>query len=433
MTDVIQEFLAFLNASPTPFHACHGLAQTLLDAGFEDHSSGTPSSGRFATSRGLLRDGGALLAWSLPSTGAPTSLRIIGAHTDSPHLRIRPRPEMERAGCHQLGVEPYGGLLANSWLDRNLGLAGRVMCRNTYGEVQEHLFADHRPVLRIPQLAIHLDREINEKGLLLNKQVHLNPIWAIEGIGSTWGEGFAEYCAEQVGQRSEAVLTWEVSCFDTAPAQCVGRHSELITSARLDNLTSCFAATQVLATTPPSSTGLFIALSDHEEVGSVSATGAQSPLLPDLIAALCDARGIDQQARFELLERSSVCSADMAHATHPNYPERHEPQHPIRLGGGPVVKVNVNQRYATDAASAAAFILACQDREIPVQTYSHRADLACGSTIGPISAAQLGCSTVDVGLAMLGMHSISETMATSDLELLISSLQGWAIQADPRG
>ena len=402
------DLLSFIDASPSPYHAV-AAAVARLDAAGYDAAPGTPTPGQLPR-RGYLADGGLLIAWDVADAALPW--RIIGAHTDSPNLRIKPRPDLGGSGMRRLAAEPYGGALLNSWLDRDLGLSGRVAVRESDGTVGERRFRDDRPLLRVPQLAIHLDREISTTGLLLNKQQHLNPVW---GLGTPAEGEFSAWLADAVGVVATDVLAWDVMCHDTQPSGFLGIEEELISAPRLDNLGSCHGALSALLAARPTSTNTMIALFDHEEIGSETATGAGSPRLQQVLDAFgpLDAAG------------SRVLSADMAHGTHPNYPERHEPNHPIALGGGPVVKVNVNGRYATEAITNGEFVAACQGAGVPTQVYAHRADLACGSTIGPITAARLGIATVDVGMPQLSMHSSRELMAASDVDHMVTAFTAW--------
>lgn len=420
------DLLAFIDASPSPYHAVAAAAERLGAAGFTDCTPSTPGSDRTdgaVATAGYVRNGGALVAWRLPAGDATPDapVRVIGAHTDSPNLRIKPRPDLGGSGVRRLAAEPYGGVLLNSWLDRDLGLSGRVSVRTGDGGVAERLFRSSGAVLRVPQLAIHLDRDILTSGLLLNKQQHLNPVW---GLGAARDGEFVEWLAALVGVAPGDVLAWDAMCHDTLPSARIGRDAELLSAPRLDNLCSSFGAIEAIRTAVSSSISI-IALFDHEEIGSETATGAASPFLGDVIDRLRTTIGASVEDRARSVAASRILSADMAHATHPNYPERHEPNHPIVLGGGPVVKVNVNGRYATDATTAGEFLEACRAVDVPTQVYAHRADLACGSTIGPISAARLGIATVDVGLPQLSMHSVRELMAAADVDHMVAAFRSW--------
>ncbi|MCB1015183.1 MAG: M18 family aminopeptidase [Acidimicrobiales bacterium] len=414
--------LTFIDASPSPFHAVEETARLLGAAGFTrvDGADG-PQPG---DSRGFLTRGGALVAWA-GGHGRPDSpLRVMGAHTDSPNLRIKPRPDTGRVGYRQLGVEIYGGALLNSWLDRDLGLSGRVAVRGGDG-AELRLVRVDRPLLRVPQLAIHLDREIDQRGLQLNKQTHLSPVW---GLGTPTDGEFRSFLADELGVAPDEVLAWDVMTHDLAPSAVVGVDRDLISAPRLDNLCSCWAGAQALlaAASAETATTAVLVLFDHEEVGSTSERGAGGPLLRSTLERLVSSRGGTPADLHRALAGSLCASADMAHAVHPNYVERYEPDHHVALNGGPVIKHNANQRYATDAEGAAAFRLACERARVPVQEYVNRTDLACGSTIGPLTAASLGMPTVDVGVAQLAMHSARELAGADDPPRLAAALGAFA-------
>jgi len=420
-----EALLAFLDASPSPYHAVSSAAGRLTAAGFvevtetADWTAGLPD-------RWFVRRGGALVAAAWPAALAPdTPFRIVGAHTDSPNLRLKPRPTTVAAGWQRLAVEVYGGPLLNSWLDRDLGLAGRVSVRRAGGTDVELVHLEG-PVARIPQLAIHLDREVNQAGLVVNPQQHLLPLWAPDGEPDV-----LEAVAAVVGAGVKDLLTWDLMLHDIQPAALNGPDGELLVGGRLDNLVSCFVAVEALAAAvdePGEPTSIpLICLFDHEEVGSVSRTGADGDLLPGLLERAHAARGGTGDARARALAASACVSADMAHATHPNHADRHDPGHPVMINGGPVVKVNASQRYATDAESAVPFLTAAAAAGVPVQRFVSRSDQPCGSTIGPVTAARLGIPTVDVGVAQFAMHSARETAGARDPELFRQALAAFLV------
>jgi aspartyl aminopeptidase len=418
--DVAADLLSFIDASPTPYHAVAEAVRRLVAAGFAAISPVEEWSDLPA--KGFLARDGALVAWAAPEGGGAAPFRIVGAHTDSPNLRIRPQPDTGRAGWRQLGVEVYGGALVNSWLDRDLGLSGRVAVR-TDARVELHLVRVDRPVLRIPQLAIHLDRDINERGLLLDRQLHLTPVWS---VGAPEPGGFARFLADEMQIDADRIAAWDVMVHDVNPGTVAGRDGELLSAPRLDNLCSCHAAVTALAAREAEGSAIAIAaLYDHEEIGSTSATGADGGFLATVLERITLARGGDRADHLRALAGSSCLSADMAHATHPNYLERHEPDHPVIVNGGPVVKINVNQRYATDGRTQAGFEQACADAGVPFQRFVSRGNMPCGSTIGPITAARLGIPTVDVGVAQLGMHSVRELCGSADPAAFGAALSAW--------
>ena len=408
----IADLAAFIEGSPSPFHAAAMASERLERIGFieiEESTSWPPQPGRY-----FLRRGGALVAWSTDDGADPhAGFRIIGAHTDSPNLRLRPRPDHRSAGMAQLGVEIYGGVLLNSWLDRDLGLSGRVTLLGDGGQTENRLLHVNEPLLRVPQLAIHLDRSVTTDGLRLDPQRHLQPVWS-----SAQGEVplFNEWLAQQFEVLSSAIGAWDLMAHDLTPPTRIGVDGSMFASGRLDNLLSCHAGLVALEnscadgfTSVP-----VLCLFDHEEVGSETASGAAGQLLPATLERICIASGLNRDEWFASLAASICVSADGAHATHPNWPERHEPDHLVLLDGGPVVKWNANARYGTDAPGAAHILALAEQLEIPMQAFVSRNDLPCGSTIGPITAAQLGITTIDIGVAQLSMHSARELTGVVD-------------------
>ncbi|WP_421119955.1 M18 family aminopeptidase [Aquihabitans daechungensis] len=407
-----QDLLTYIGAAPSPYHAVSESRRRLAEAGYVALDLEDPwpvEAGRYLVARG-----GALVAWEVPDGAEPERrFRIVGAHTDSPNLRIKPNPDTASAGWQQLAVEVYGGALWNSWLDRDLGLSGRVIVR-VDGALEERLFHCDCPLLRIPQLAIHLDRDVNGQGLKLNPQQHLTPVW---GIGALERGAFAAHLAEEVSVAPGDVVAWDAMVHDLTPGALLGRRHELVSTARLDNLLSCWAGVTALVDLPFAPVGAPVAvicLFDHEEVGSTSSTGADGALLAHVLERSVTARGGSRDDLLRALAGSVCASADGAHATHPNYPERHEPDHHIAIDGGPVIKVNANQRYATDAGGHAILIDAADRAGVPHQVFVSRNDQPCGSTIGPLTAARLGIATADIGVAQLSMHSARELCGAED-------------------
>jgi aspartyl aminopeptidase len=407
----VQALLDFLDSSPSPWHAAATASRLLAEAGFVE----VAETQRWAPLRsaGFTRRGGALVAWRL-ADGTPSSVRVVGAHTDSPGLRVHPHPDQHVANWNLLGVEVYGSVLLNSWLDRDLGVAGRVVAADgtsTLVDVRE-------PIARVPQLAIHLDREVNDRGLVLDRHVHLRPVWATDGA-ATSGD-FVSWLSEHAGVEPSF---WELCLYDVQPAAVLGADRSLIASGRLDNQVSCWAAVSALAAADPGPHLAVAALFDHEEVGSGSASGASGPLLSDVIERVlagCGVEAVDDVRR--VLASSSCVSADNAHAVHPNYAERHDPGHAPLVNQGPAIKLNANQRYATDASTAALFRSCCEKAGVPVQTFVARNNIPCGSTIGPLTATRLGIATVDVGVPQLSMHSARELCGAADPAHLVAAL-----------
>ncbi|MGH3499960.1 MAG: M18 family aminopeptidase [Nocardioidaceae bacterium] len=411
---------SYVDAAPSPFHACDEAAGRLEAAGFSrvQESDEWPTGG----GRHYLVRGGSLIAWSTEHAGgATTPFRVVGAHTDSPNLRIKPQPDVARAGWQLLGVEVYGGPLVNSWLDRDLGLSGRVAVRDSAG-VSERLMRVDDPILRVAQLAVHLDRDVNDSGLKLNPQQHLAPIW---GVGTEAGD-FRAYVAESVGAEPSDVLAWDLMTHDLTPSRRIGRNHELIAAPRLDNLATSYAGVQALVdavgSAPAGEWSQVLVLFDHEEVGSMSDRGAFSTLLPTVLERIVTSLGGGREDYLRALAGTVIASGDMAHATHPNYPDRHEPQHQITINGGPVLKVNNLGRYATNAVGAGAFMRACEQAGVPVQQFVVRSDMPCGSTVGPMTSALTGATTVDFGAPMLSMHSAREMCGALDPAMYAGAL-----------
>jgi len=400
---LLGDLVAYLDASPSPWHAVATAARMLDDAGWE----AVAEQDRWddLTDRGYVMRGGALVAWRLPDRLA-SSFRLVGAHTDSPGLRVTPRPDSRLAGFDQLGVEIYGGVLLNSWLDRDLAVAGCLVL----GDGSEHLVRVDEPVARVPQLAIHLDRDVNERGLVLDRHAHVRPVW---GTGIGRHDDFASWVGEQAGTGTPQ--WWELCLYDTQGATVLGADRSLLASGRIDNQVSCWAAVSALLTAGSSDGhASLVALFDHEEVGSGSTTGAAGSLLETVLDRLVRAAGGDVDDRARIAAASSCISADGAHAVHPNYLERHDQAHGPIVNGGPVIKVNANQRYATSAATAARFQRACETAGCEAQVFVSRNNMPCGSTIGPLTATRLGIDTADVGVAQLSMHSARELCGALD-------------------
>ena len=421
--DTALDLIKFADASPSPYHAAGEAQRRLVAARFAEVSPGGewPSG----AGRHVTVDGGSLFAWVVPDGAAPYApFRLLGAHTDSPALRVKPRPDTGRAGIRQLGVEVYGGALLNSWLDRDLGLAGRVVVRTLDGP-QVRLVRVHRPVLRVPQLAIHLDRDIRESGLKLDPQQHLVPIWS---LGPPDVGGFRNFLGKELGVSPDDVLSHEVVTYDLAGGALAGVDEEFVSSGRLDDLGCAHAAVAALAAVaaePAPQHVSALVLFDHEEIGSVAATGARGAWLGRQLERSVLARGGTRADFLRAVEGSMHVSADMTHATHPNYPDRHEPEHQIALNGGPVVKVSANVLYATQARTQAAFLLAAEQAAVPVQYFVNKSGVRSGSTIGPFVAAGLALPTVDVGNPALAMHSARELCGAADSEMLIAALQAF--------
>ncbi|MEU3097258.1 M18 family aminopeptidase [Streptomyces sp. NPDC006967] len=413
------DLMSFLAASPTPYHAVANAAERLEKAGFRQVAETDAWDGT-AGGTYVLR-GGAIIAWYVPEGAAPhTPFRIVGAHTDSPTLRVKPRPDSGAHGWRQVAVEIYGGPLLNSWLDRDLGMAGRLSLRDG----STHLVNVDRPLLRVPQLAIHLDRAVNSDGLKLDKQRHMQPVW---GMGDEVRDGdLIAFLEETAGLPSGEVTGWDLMVHPVEPPAYLGRDRELVAGPRMDNLLSVHAGTAALAAVAGQGSTLsyipVLAAFDHEENGSQSDTGADGPLLGGVLERSVFARGGSYEDRARAFAGTVCLSSDTGHAVHPNYSERHDPTHHPRVDGGPILKVNVNNRYATDGSGRAVFAAACEKADIPFQSFVSNNAMPCGTTIGPITAARHGIRTVDIGVAILSMHSARELCGAEDPFLLANAL-----------
>lgn len=405
----------FIDASPSPFHVCATAAARLAAAGYTELSEAEhwpDQPGRYFIVRA-----GSLVAWN-SSEGPNGPFRIVGAHTDSPNLRVKQHPDRVIAGWRVVALEPYGGAWLNSWLDRDLGISGRLSVRDG-ARIAHRLVRIDDPILRVPQLAIHLAED--RKSLTLDPQRHVNAVW---GVGDE-PSSFVDYVAERAGVVATDVLAADLMTHDLTSSTVIGADASLLSAPRLDNQASCYAGMEALLAAEPRGFVPVLALFDHEEVGSTSDHGAQSNLLGTVLERIVLAAGGNREDFLRRLPASLLASADMAHATHPNYPERHEPSHPIEVNAGPVLKVHPNLRYATDGRTAAAFALACQQARVALQRYEHRADLPCGSTIGPLASARTGIPTVDVGAAQLAMHSARELMGAHDVAAYSAAMRAF--------
>ena len=421
--------LPFLQRSTTPFHAVANMVRLLEQAGFQrldeaDAWHAEPGRGHYVT-----RNDSSLIAFrtggdSLPEAG----LRMVGAHTDSPCLKVKPQPELIKNGYFQLGVEVYGGALLNPWFDRDLSLAGRISFRNHAGQIRSTLMDFVHPIAVIPSLAIHLDREVNQNRSI-NAQLHLPPLlWPVTGDDTR--PDFRSLLLEalhrlQPEQQIDRILDFELYLYDTQPPALLGLERDFIASARLDNLLSCYTGLQALLQCDGTQTCVLVC-TDHEEVGSASHCGADGAFLKSVLERLC----ATPEALTRALHRSLLISADNAHALHPNYADKHDENHGPRMNGGPVIKINANQRYASNSETSAVFRHLAQQLDVPLQSFVVRSDEACGSTIGPIIASGLGVKTLDVGVPQLAMHSIRELAGARDAFYLFQILQAFYSQAD---
>jgi aspartyl aminopeptidase len=405
LSDFNQSLLGFLQASPTPFHATDCMANTLLSAGytelFQDQSWQLEEQAGYFIRR---NDSSIIAIWLADKSQA---LRLIGAHTDSPCLKVKPNADLTGKGYFQLGVEVYGGALLAPWFDRDLSLAGRVHARIN-GKIESVMINFERAIATVPSLAIHLDREANS-GRTINPQTQLPPVLAIVGENKRDLNSILMAEVRKQHEAVESILDYELFFYDTQSPAMIGLDNEFIASARLDNLLSCHVGLQALLGSGSDQNKLFIC-TDHEEVGSVSACGAQGPFLEQTIERIWPRI----EDRNRIIAGSMMISADNAHAIHPNFSDKHDQNHGPMLNQGPVIKINANQRYATNSFTSAVFKQLCNDADVKYQSFVTRTDLGCGSTIGPAIASNLGVDTIDIGVPTFGMHSIRELAGSED-------------------
>jgi aspartyl aminopeptidase len=422
----VQNLLDFIDASPSPWHAVKSIETRLSAVQFvkldETAKWDVQPGGRYY----VIRDDSSIIIFVLGQKPLPeTGFKIIGAHTDSPGLRIKPNAATGADGLLRLGVEVYGGPILATFTDRDLSLAGRISYKDDKNNLVSQLVKFDQPLLRLPNLAIHMNRAVNEDGLKLHKQNEL-PL-----ILSAWAEGslphvyFSELLQQQSGCNTERILSWELAVHDTQKGVFWGGNSEFYADSQLDNLASCHAALQALlddATLEGDNT-LVCAFFDHEEIGSASSKGADGSFLTDVLQRIALSSESNREDFARTLAQSFMISADMAHAYQPNFPLAYDPDHKVTVNKGPVIKVNANQRYSTESVSQAMFVDWCEQVGVPYQTYSHRSDLGCGSTIGPITSARLGIRSVDVGSPLWAMHSIRESAGVLDHGYMISVMK----------
>ncbi|WP_420555282.1 M18 family aminopeptidase [Neptuniibacter marinus] len=419
MSELLVDLKEFLQSAPTPYHAVNEMVQRLNAAGYQcvDEADAwcVSAGGRYYT----VRNGSSIVAWCMPANRSllESGFRMVGAHTDSPCLKVKPVPELCKQGYQQLGVEVYGGVLLNPWFDRDLSMAGRVSYLDTSRSRQQALVDFVKPVAILPSLAIHLDRDANTNRTI-NAQTQL-PVILAQGEEKC---DFKSILAKQLNKEGvsdiDEILDYEISLYDTQGPSIVGLEEEFIASARLDNLLSCFMGLKALLNAD-SEEGVLLVCNDHEEVGSMSAAGAQGPMLSQVIERLLPVA----EDRVRTINRSMLISADNAHGIHPNFADKHDENHGPLLNAGPVIKINANQRYASNSETSGLFRDLAQQVGVPVQSFVVRSDMGCGSTIGPITAAGLGIKTLDIGVPQFAMHSIRELAGVRDVGALIKILE----------
>ncbi len=413
----LQEILAFFNESPTAWHAVDCMLDKLEENSFEVLDEKNPWTLKPGGHYLVTRNGSSLIAFTLPLQ-TPQDAKIVGSHTDSPAFKLKPNAEFQKENMVMLGLEIYGAPLLTSWLNRDLGIAGRVVWQDAKEKVHTSLvkIEDH-PVV-IPQLAIHLDRSVNESGLTLNKQEHLAALAMLTANVKTKPEKKSyldRLLQEQINYHS--LLAYDLFVYPLEKARLIGFNDQMISSYRIDSLGSVYAILNgfLQTTKPHRNTIKIVSFWDNEEVGSSTKQGAGSPFLPQVLERICLALGLDREHYLRLNAQSLCLSVDLAHATHPNYPDRHEPRHSLLLDGGVAIKSNAQERYATDSVGSGKIVALCEKFKIPYQRYVARGDIPSGTTIGPIHAHLTGMPTIDIGCAQLSMHSCREIMSCTDL------------------
>lgn len=434
MQDVafVNGLIDFIKKSPTPFHAVKTMAAILEENGFKRLDETEQWSLQNKSGKGerfyVTRNDSSIVAFDINQPLVEQGFRMVGAHTDSPCLKVKPNPEIINNNYLQLGVEVYGGVLLNPWFDRDLSLAGRVSYLDKDGKMTHQLIDLEKAVAVIPSLAIHLDRDANSKREI-NKQTHLPPV--LMKLPESDTEIKADFkqmllkILNAINEKSDVeqtsaakILDYELSFYDVQPPAVIGLHDDFLASARLDNLLSCYTGLMAMLENKGKQNTLLVC-NDHEEVGSMSAAGAQGPFLKSVLQRLCES----DEDYSRTMANSVLISVDNAHGVHPNYADKHDGNHGPILNDGPVIKINANQRYASNSETSALFKHLCELADVPVQSFVVRSDMACGSTIGPITASELGVKTVDVGVPTFGMHSIRELAGRWDAYYLYRVLK----------
>lgn len=422
----VQQLLDFIDTSPSPSHAVHSMVAQLSAFSFsqlhETEEWPLQVGGRYY----VVRDDSSIICFVIGQQPLiNTGFKLIGAHTDSPSLRIKPNPVTASSGLLRLAVEIYGGPILATFTDRDLSLAGRVSYKDAHGKLASQLIHCDKPLLRLPNLAIHMNRSVNEDGLKLHKQQELPLILSNLTEQQLPTDYFTDWLQQHTAIEAARILSWDLNVYDTQKGVFWGANNEFYANSQLDNLASCHAALSALLneTVLAADSTLVCVFFDHEEVGSESDKGADGCFLSDVLTRIAHARQTDSVDLPRVLAKSFMISADMAHAYQPSFPAAYDAEHKILMNQGPVIKRNANQRYATSSASAALFADCCEQAGVPYQTYAHRNDLACGSTIGPITASRLGVSCVDVGNPLWAMHSLRESAGVLDHGYLIKAFR----------
>ncbi len=430
----VKDLLNFIDNSPSPYHAVNMMVEKLQDYQFERLDEKQKWSIKPGGRYYVCRDESSIIFFvSGEKPLTETGYKILGAHTDSPGLKIKPNPVNHSHGLLRLGVEIYGGPILATFTDRDLSLAGRISYKTSSGNITSQLVHFDEPLLRLPNLAIHMNRKVNEDGLKLDKQNEL-PLIISTSIEDQIPPTYFYRLLESVsGIKSEQILSWELNVFDTQKGAFWGDEQQFYADSQLDNLASCHAGLQALLKEDSLQSGntLVCGFFDHEEIGSESNKGADGSFLPDILQRIALVRNINSEDYHRSLANSFMISADMAHAYQPNFPSAYEPEHKVMVNKGPVIKINANHRYSSESISEALFINWCNQADVPYQKYSHRTDIPCGSTIGPMTSAKLGITTVDVGNPMWAMHSIRESAGVKDHGYMIDVLKCFFAEQTP--
>jgi aspartyl aminopeptidase len=422
----VQHLLDFIDASPSPWHAVATMEKALVNKGFtqliETEAWQLNQGSRYY----VIRDSSSIIAFVVGTNSViETGYKIIGAHTDSPGLRVKPHALHKSSGLLRMAVEVYGGPILATFTDRDLSFAGRISYRAKSGAIKTQLVNFKQPLLRLPNLAIHMNRMVNEEGLKLHKQNELPLLFSMSSKEQVPDNVFTDLLIAQCALTAGQIISWELNIYDTQKGRFWGAQQEFYADSQLDNLASCHSGLQALLNEEALNSGntILCAFFDHEEIGSESIKGATGSFLSDILERIALAQDLSIESYKRTLAQSFMLSVDMAHAYQPNFPSAYEPEHKVYVNKGPVVKINANQRYSSESVSAAMFINWCQQANVPYQQYSHRTDIPCGSTIGPMISAKLGIRTVDVGSAMWAMHSIRESAGVLDHQYMIEVLQ----------
>ena len=419
----IEDLLDFIDHSPSPYHAVKNLENQLIKNNFTKLDEKQQWTLKRGGRHYVIRDDSSIIFFVAGEKPlADSGYKILGAHTDSPGLKIKPNPVNNTEGLVRLGVEIYGGPILATFTDRDLSLAGRFSYKTSDQQIDSQLVQFEQPLLRLPNLAIHMNRTVNEEGLKLHKQNELALIISTAIESQLPHKYFSQLLEQASGIKTDDILSWELNVYDTQKGSFWGDKQQFYADSQLDNLASCHAGVQALLNNSALKSGNtnLCAFFDHEEIGSESTKGADGSFLPDILERIALALELNKEDYQRALANSFMISADMAHAYQPNFPSAYEPEHKVMVNKGPVIKTNANHRYSSECISEAMFINWCDQTKTPYQKYSHRTDIPCGSTIGPMTSAKLGIRTIDVGNPMWAMHSIRESAGVEDHRHMIN-------------